>query len=181
MFISKFGGTDILNRIDEYEDLIGKKLPVQFRKFLNNYNGGETPNTSFKCNGISSDLKGFYGLGEVKYPLKRENVFESNGIFYLLVALDSFGNEILLDLQSGSVFFRDHENEGIKRLADTLCDFICACESKPINPSSVKSVEEREKDLINKGRGHIITEALRNMWRAEIKKYSSIVTEEVKL
>lgn len=43
----------------------------------------------------------------------------------------------------------------------------------------MKSVEERENDLIKRGRGNIITEELRNMWRAEIAKNSLLKLEEI--
>ena len=58
-------------------------------------------------------------------------------------------------------------------------NFCYNCNSTAISNGATKSVEEREKDLIARGRGSIITEALRDMWRDEIKKYESIRQEEV--
>lgn len=43
----------------------------------------------------------------------------------------------------------------------------------------MKSVEEREKDLIAKGHGSVIAEALQDMRRAEIEKCSNLSLEEV--
>ena len=68
MLISKFG-TISKDAISEYEDVHGIKLPEQYRYFIEKYNGGETPNTSFNLNGVSSDLKGKYGIGKIKFSI----------------------------------------------------------------------------------------------------------------
>lgn len=180
MLISKFG-TISKDIISEFEDVIGVSFPEQYRIFIEKYNGGETPNTCFNINGISSDLKGFYGLGKVKYTLDSIRAEEIKGICYLPIAIDSFGNDILIDLNEGEIFFRNHENGNIKKIESNLKGFINKCESKAINKASIKSVEEREKDLIARGRGSIITDALRDMWRVEINKYGAISQEEVVL
>ena len=91
--------------------------------------------------------------------------------------VDADGN--IVDLQSGAMFFMDHEKEDLNQLTVDLHSFIEICEGKHINPASLRTVEEREQALIEKGRGNVITEALRDMWRAEIEKYSSIKQEEV--
>lgn len=180
MLISKFGS--ISNEaISEFEDTIGVALPEQYRRFIKKYNGGETPNTSFSINGVCSDLKGFYGIGKVKYSVDSIQVEEINGICYLPIALDSFGNNILIDMNKGEVFFKDHENGSIKKIESDLKNFINKCESEVINKASIKSVEEREKELIARGRARVITEALRDMWRVEIIKYSSISQEKVEI
>ena len=178
MLISKFKKID-MNGVEEYENKISEKLPDQFRTFIIKYNGGETPNTSFKSGRESSDIKGFYGLGDVKYSLDKIVPIENNGTKYLPVALDSFGNKILIDFKNGDISFMNHENGKITELVENLKTFIDLCESTPVSKGAVKSVEERENDLIAKGRGNVITEALRDMWRAEIKKYSNLSLEEV--
>lgn len=181
MLISKFGATDVLKKLDIYETVIGKKIPDQLRKFLEQYNGGETPNTSFKCNNISSDLKALYGLGNVKYSMDAVKPVELKDNIYLPFGCDSFGNEIAMNLNTGSVVFLNHENGAVKLLTSDLRSFLNICDSKPLNPASIKSVEERERELIQKGRGYIITDALREMWKTEIKKYASIKQEEVSI
>ena len=65
------------------------------------------------------------------------------------------------------------------KIANSLKEFFNGCMSQAINRSAIKSVEERERDLIARGRGEIITDALRDMWRAEINKYCSLSQEEV--
>lgn len=98
MLISKFKGRDIDQQLQDYEDLIGNALPRQLCDFLAKYNGGETPNTSFFCNGVSSDIRGFYGLGIVKDSYNKIKVIEDKNIKYLPIAFDSFGNELLSDI-----------------------------------------------------------------------------------
>lgn len=181
MLISKFGGENIDDKIEILEDVMENNMPEQLQIFLKKYNGGETPNTKFSCNGVSSDVKGFYGVGEVKYSYDDIKALGYKGDVYLPVAFDSFGNEILISLETGIIFFRNHENGGIKKLAVDLREFIKHCESTEINLAARKSVEEREIELIKRGRGNIVTDALREMWKAEINKYASINQEEVNI
>lgn len=180
MLISKFGNTS--NKfVSEFENIMGFTFPKQYRTFIEKYNGGETPLTHFNINGISSDLKGFYGVGNVKYSLDSIQIEEINKICYLPIAMDSFGNSILIEINKGEIFFKDHENGNVTKIGSSLVDFINKCESKVVNKNSIKSVEEREQDLISCGRGDIITDSLRNMWRAEIKKNNELVQEEIVL
>lgn len=60
-----------------------------------------------------------------------------------------------------------------------LRSFIKICNSEPVSSGAVKSVEQRERELIEKGRGNIITDELRDMWRAEIAKYGAMDLENV--
>ncbi len=181
MQISKFGIANAEDAISAYEDVIGMKLPGQMILFIKKYNGGETPNTSFKCGQTSSDIKGFYGLGSVKFSLDKIKPFERNERKYLPVALDSFGNDVVIDLQTGKVAFSDHETGSITVLCEDLRSFINICNSEPVSNCAVKSVEQRERELIEKGRGNIITDALRDMWRAEIAKYGAMNLENVSI
>lgn len=179
MLISKFGGNGIPDKIEEFEDLIGKEMPNQLRDFLLKYNGGETPNTKFDNGEISSDVKVFWGMGVAQYVYSADMLFEYNENNMLSFATDSFGNAYCIDVITGEIFFSDHEKNTVKKIAEDLREFIGRCKSNGINPSSVKSVEERERDLIKRGRGVVITDALREMWRAEIAKYSLMKQEEV--
>lgn len=179
MLISKFGGKDIKVKIKSLERRIGSKIPAQLREFLINYNGGQTPNTHFFSNQISSDIKGFLGLGAVKYSYDNVEILDFQNELYLPIAVDSFGNDILIKLDSGKIYFKNHENMVLKEIAVDLKQFVKNCESEGIDPDALKSVEEREKDLIKKGYGEIITPELRKMWEAEIAKYSEMGQEEV--
>lgn len=181
MQISKFGIANAEDAISVFEDVIGMKLPEQMTLFIKKYNGGETPNTSFQCGQTSSDIKGFYGLGSVRFSLDKIKPFECKERKYLPIALDSFGNNVVIDLQTGKVAFSDHETGGITVLCDDLRSFINICNSEPVSNGAVKSVEQREKELIAKGRGNIITDALRDMWRVEIAKYGAMDLENVSI
>lgn len=179
MKISKFGITNAEEIISVYEDAIGMRLPEELSLFIKKYNGGETPNTRFKCEQISSDVKGFYGFGNVKFSLDKVKPLEYYERKYLPIALDSFGNDIVMDLQTGEVVFSDHETGNLTVLCDDLRSFISICNSEPASSNAVKSVEQRERELIDRGRGNIITDTLRDMWRAEIDKYEAMDLENV--
>ena len=181
MQISKFGIKNADDAISAYEDIIGTKLPDQMVLFIKKYNGGETPGTTFGCGKTTSSLKGFYGLGRVKYSLDNIRPFERNEKKYLPVAFDAFGNDIVMDLKTGEVAFSDHETGKIITLTEDLRGFINSCISEPVGSGAVKSVEQREKELIARGRAHIITDALRDMWRAEIAKYEAMDLENVSI
>ena len=47
-----------------------------------------------------------------------------------------------------------------------------------IQPST-ETPEEREKDLIARGRAHVITDGLREIWKKEYEKYKDMVQEKV--
>lgn len=179
MLIAKFKSDDVKDKLNEYEDILGKKLPQQYKDFILKYNGGETPNTNYRVGHTSSDVKALYGLGSVKYSLDAVKLIEKNGISYLPVGCDSFGNELLLELSHGLVYFLNHENDSVEKIADSFKMFIDLCVSEEVNASSVKSVEQREAELIKKGRGNIITDALREMWKLEIERNTSINLEIV--
>jgi hypothetical protein len=181
MFISRFNSDDIRDKIEAYEDVIATKLPNQLKEFILKYNGGLTPNTSFNANGISSDIKAMYGLGNVEYSMDSIVPIDFGGKRFLPIGCDSFGNEIVMEITTGEVLFRDHENGKVTKIFNDLKTFFADCESKGIKPSSVKSVEEREADLVKRGRGSIITDELRAMWRAEIEKNSSVNLEEISI
>lgn len=181
MLISKFGGQDIIKKAEDLEKKIGKKIPSQLYDFLVKYNGGQTINTHFSDNQVSTDVKGFFGLGEVKYSYDEAEVLSFQNEKYLPIAMSSFGDDIMINLETGKIFFKNHENAMLEEIAEDLRSFIKECESKGINPDSLKSVEEREQDLIKRGYGNIITPELRKMWRAEIDKYSAMKEEEVSI
>ena len=181
MLISKNQSSDFDDELEICADRFGISFPEELVRFLRKYNGGETPNTTFSINGISSDVKAFYGLGRVKHSYSSIKMKDHGSHRYLPIALDSFGNDIVIDVNSGKVFFNDHEMNSISPLADSIGEFISKCNSIPVNPAMGKSVEERELELIQRGRGNVISNELRKMWQAEIDKYSSLHLEQVEL
>lgn len=143
MLISKFGADNIKYKIDSYEKIIGKKLPNQLCKFLEKYNGGETPNTHFSSNNISSDIRAFYGLGEVKYSLDKVKPVVIKNDMYLPVAFDSFGNDIIINLSTGEIYFKNQENDKIKHISNNFNSFIDICESRPVNLNFIESSDDK--------------------------------------
>lgn len=187
MLISKFATENILEEISITEKLYGFEFPVDYKQFLLKYNGGYTPKTKFKINGISADIEGFFGVGNVQLNYSQISMdFMKNFIKEGLVpiAKDSFGNYIVMgicgDLES-KIFFWDHELSKKNLLTKDFFTFIHKCKSELMNEAAKKSIKEREDDLKAKGRGNIITDSLRAMWQKEIDKYEKIIQEEVRL
>jgi len=183
MLISKFDNENVSERISYYEDKFSITLPEQYKRFLLKYNGGYTPETKFKSGKLSSDVRGYYGLGDVKLSVDALSLGEWIEHSLFPIAYDSFGNYITIGISNdsyGKVFFQDHELGG---RTDLICDefntFIEKCKSDYIDERFKLSIEEREADLIARGKGANISEGLRKMWQAEIDKYADFQQEEV--
>lgn len=169
--------------VDEYEKKLGYELPSDLKDFLKKYNGGNTPNTSVRNSKVSSDVKAFYGVGlDLAYSLNKVQVIDENGIIYLTVAVDSFGNSFVIDISGNTgVFFMDHEmNRELVFVAESFKAFVKLCKSEPIKEASRKTPKEREELLLSKGKGANITDGLRKMWQDEYDKYKGMIQEEVK-
>lgn len=184
LLISKFYDStiDIKKEIQNIEMEYHIVLPNQYKDFLMRYNGGYTPKTNFRIKKVSSDLRGFLGVGNAKLNLRDIELTDWVKKNLFPIACDSFGNYILLGLgdDEGKVFFADHEKGyASKFLAQDVKDFIGCCKSEVIGDEFTQSIEEREAYLVAKGRGDIITDGLRKMWQCEIDKYKDIMQEEV--
>ena len=182
MLISKYGnGSEELLR--EFESKYGILLDGEYRKFLVKYNGGNTPNTHVRIRGCSTDLR--YLLG-INTPENIEDnlqtpVFENR--MYLPIGVDSFGNYFAIGLSEynkGKIFFCNHEGGfSFKQIADSLALFINKCKSDMVNPRARRTPEEREAELIAKGKAGNITDGLRDIWKQEYEKYKDMIQEEV--
>lgn len=183
MLISKFLNGNVEEKVINLERQYEITLPTSYRYFLYKYNGGYTPKTNFKMGKISSDLRGFYGIGDVKLSLDSIELKEWIEKKIFPIACDSFGNYIAIGLSNddvGKIYFCDHEKGNkIEYMTDNLENFIGCCKSEKISEASRRSIKEREDALIAKGRGDIITDDLRKMWQVEIDKYGSMSQEEV--
>lgn len=62
MLISKFNAENVLDNILILEKEFNIRIPKQYRQFLIKYNGGLTPDTTFRLSKISSDIEGFMAL-----------------------------------------------------------------------------------------------------------------------
>lgn len=183
MLISRFPNNNSREKIYDMEKEYNICISQQYKTFLCDYNGGETPNTTYKSEKMSTKIKGFYGFGDVTFSFDKINIsyWLKNNI--LPIACDSFGNIITIGLteeNNGKIYFCDHEKAYKNKLIEKdFKSFIIKCISGEINPKAKRSIEERESDLILKGKGANITEDLRKMWQAEIDKYGKMVQETV--
>lgn len=188
MLISKYltEGIDISDAVDTFEKENNIEIPAQYRSFLIRYNGGDTPETEFKCKKESSDVRAFYGIGKVNYsfddiPVLSDFLKKK----YLPIAKDSFGNYIVIGLSddfSGKIFFCDHEKQmRSKLLADSFADFIKSCKSGKLRPVHTRTVEEKERLMIERGDGDLITDELRQRWKETYEMYGHMHQEEVVL
>ncbi len=175
MLISKFGTA-------KREDIlaVSPAVPEELISFLEKYNGGETPETSFSIGGESSDIVAFYGVGDVKYSYANVKPIKCPGQTFLPIAFDSFGNQIVISLENGQIGFMDHEKGEIPTIiARSFSDFLKSVTSKPIDSKHLKPIEEREKELIARGKSANISDTLRTLWQDEIDRYSGFRQEEV--
>lgn len=183
MLISKFSNKNIKLKIAEMEKEYEIILPDQYKNFLVRYNGGYTPKTKFRIGSIASDIRGFYGIGNVGLSFNAIELREWSKVGLLPVACDSFGNYIVIGLSNsdaGKIYFCNHENgNNADYIAESLKVFFNYCKSEKISDASRRSIKEREKALVSRGRGDIITDELRQMWQAEINKYKNMIQEEV--
>lgn len=183
MLISKFAGENVNDKVEEMEKQYNISLPNQYKDFLYRYNGGYTPKTKFKVGIISSDIRGFYGVGNVKLSFDTIELREWIDKSFLPIATDSFGNYLVIGLENdnnGRIFFCNHEaGNKAEYIAENLNEFFKYCKSEKISEASRLSIKEREDALIARGRGSIITDALRQMWQAEIDKYENMTQEDV--
>lgn len=183
MLIAKFGTDGVSDEISKIESRYSITFPKQYKDFLLRYNGGYTPKTKFRAKGISSDIKGFYGLGAVGLSISQEMISAWIPQKLFPIACDSFGNTLFICFASDnyeSIFFGDHE-KGMKLslIANDFPSFIRACKSDKLPEAALRSIEERKAALIERGRGHIITPALIEMWQVELDKYGNMRQEEV--
>lgn len=182
MLISKFDTENIEAKVQELEEKYGITLPEQYREFLLKYNGGETPKTEFKIGKEDSDVRAFFGLGDVAYSMSEEAYLEDLVKKQLLpIATDSFGNYIAIGIEKknyGKIYFCDHER-GYKAtlLTKDLKEFVSRCKSKKIG--KILSIEEREKQVLEAGWIKEVNDGMREIWQEEIDKYSNIKQERV--
>ncbi len=190
MLISRFDNTNIEEHITLLEKQYNIVLPDEYKRFLLNYNGGMTPKTKFRINKVSSDVRGFYGLGNADKYYNFQKLIDNMNILedyiednMLPIATTVSGDDIVIGIskeENGCIFFKYHDR-GRKyiKLADTLCEFVSKCKSEKIG--HIETIEERKQRLIANGLGRRITESLIAAWQREIDKYANIHQEEFKL
>lgn len=189
MLISKFDNQSMDICLEVFEKKYSITLPEKYRKFLMKYNGGETPDTEFRINKISSDIQGFYGLGKAdKYY--NFSLLEKTGILTKLltdkmlpIAKNMFGDFIVINVGMGSIggiyfYYHDRPKKFIE-LTEDFETFIDKCKSKKIG--HIPTIQERKEYMIKLGKGNKITPEKIAGWQAEIDEYKNIHQEKVKL
>lgn len=183
--IFKFDTTNVPEEIYEFENKYNIKLPQLYKNFLVKYNGGNTPKTSFKINGISSDIRAFYGYRnadrDYNFLLLTERDYLESFIQdnYLPIATDSFGNQIVIGIgkdNEGKIFFFDSEISKYQYLTDSINDFFDKINSKKF---VVRSIEERMQGLKDSGSIIEVDDGLISLWQSEIDKYFGRKQEKV--
>ncbi|MBR4557907.1 MAG: SMI1/KNR4 family protein [Clostridiales bacterium] len=182
MLIVKYGNGSA-ELVSEFENRHGIELDEEYRCFLIKYNGGDTPNTHVGIRGCSTDLRYLFGINTEMNIEDYLQITASENKQYLPVGTDCFGNYFVIGLSDdnkGKIYFCDHEKGfSVKQIADSFKMFLSKCKSKEINPHARQTVEEREARLIANGRGAVITDGLREMWKNEYEKYKDMVQEEL--
>lgn len=187
MLISKFDTADIEEKITDLECQYKIVLPDQYKQFLYKYNGGETPETSFRLARVSSDVCGFFGLGVPNLYYQFEHyfdddeisVFVSEGIFP--IGKNSFGDLLFISIQKehlGEILFQYHDrSKNLIKLTDSFSDFVSKCKSKKIKPC--RTIEER---IAGRKAAGILDDpppvALQE-WQKEIDRYKNIRQEKL--
>ncbi len=184
MNISKQGGATWQD-VEEFERDYRVEFPSDYKEFLAKYNGGKTPKTDFRVKRIDSDIRYFFGIGNVEYSIHNEDLPEWLELGVFPIAEDSFGNYIVMDVkkQPGRVLFADHEEEfQLSPLTDSFSAFIEKCKSRKVHfELATCPIAEREASMIADGNGALITPGLRQIWQDEIDEYTGMILEKVKL
>jgi len=184
MLIAKFDTKNIESDIKAFEEKYEFSFPEEYRQLLIKYNGGKTPRSQFRINKISSNIVGFYGLGNAELNF---SFFEKIDVltdyledFVLPIGSNSFGDDIVIGIgpeNYGKVFFYYHDRQKkYIELTDSLGHFVEKCKSEKLMPT--RSIEERTASMVAKGRGELITDVLIKTWQDEIDE-SNLVQEEL--
>lgn len=156
--IVKFDNTDVSNEVRDFEQKYDLQLPDSYKKFLLKYNGGNTPKSTFKINGVSSDIRAFNGFKNATKEYNFSYLVEMNYFeellenHYLPIATDSFGNQIVITISEKSEY---------EYLAKTLEEFFANVKSKKF---VVRSIEERINGMKESGSDIEVDEELLGLW-----------------
>jgi len=112
-----------------FEVALGRKLPAAYRSFLKNGFGGQDLGRLRLLIPLglrSTYLSSFRGFGtgatDLLYGWKLSG--DRLHVYQLPIADDSFGNWILLDLNSGGIYFRDNDSHDEVKLSDNFETFV---------------------------------------------------------
>lgn len=182
MLIAKYGNGSI-EQVEEFEKKYGINLDDCYRKFLIDYNGGETPNTILKKGKVSETVRYLYGLNVEQSIEKNMIYFDWKKNNSIPIGVDDFGNYYAIGISignKGTIYFCDHERGfANKKIADSFAVFIKKCKSEPINERAKRTIEQREEEMRKNGYEHLINDQLKVVWKTEYEKYKDMIQEEV--
>lgn len=191
MLISKFDNSNINIYLDELEKKYNFIFPEEYKNFLLKYNGGKTPETEFKINGISSDIQGFYGFGNADQYYHFDCLESSGKILEWFddkmfpIATNVFNDYIMISIdededKNGKIYFYYHDRtKKYIELEQDFKTFVEKCKSKKVG--HIRTIEERKEDMIKLGKGDRITPEKIAGWQAEIDEYTRIHQEKLVL
>lgn len=187
MLISRFNNTNIDKYINDFQTKYKVIIPPEYKNFLLKYNGGKTPESKFKIGKISSDIRGFYGLGECEdnldylYLEKIHVLQDFLNDNYLPIAVNSFGDYIVIDInvdnKEGVYFYYHDRPKKYIEISENFAEFIKKCKSDKIG--KISSIEDRKERLIKNGKEANITPGLIELWQKEIDYYSNVHQEQL--
>lgn len=187
MLISKFDNSNVDICVNELEETYDIAFPKEYKRFLLKYNGGKTPETEFRMNGVLSDIQGFFGVGNAN----QDYHFDSFKKFVKMkewlndkmfpIATNIFGDYIMINIgeeNRGRIYFYYHDRSSkYIELAQDFLTFVKKCKSQKI--SHIRTIEERKNDMIKLGKGNKITSEKIAGWQAEINEHADIHQEEL--
>ncbi|WP_392551926.1 SMI1/KNR4 family protein [Orbus wheelerorum] len=178
--IFSFNTSNIIEKINRFEEQNNIKLPSLYADFLKKYNGGYTPKTSFEIDEISSDIRGFYGFEEndenYNFLLltRCDDFIDCMNNSFLPIAMDSIGNFIVIGIgehNNGEVYFLDTEMNRYNYLSSNFKNFISQINSQKF---IIRSIDERLQGMKKINSNVKVDDELLKLWQTEIDKYSKL-------
>ena len=128
MIIIKKSYSDItVVDIITFEQTFSVKLPMAYRNFLLEHNGGVPDKIYFLKNGADVVLNEFLPLKYSNLSVENYlNDFHFNHQNFIPIAEDAFGNLILLkcNTEKGIIYFWNHESTSVKHVTDSFEYFV---------------------------------------------------------
>lgn len=126
----------LINMIEVLEQKIGFNLPLDYRNFLSNHNGGQ-PEHQFLtipvCHGEAL-IDYFLGIGRPHADIQEwlEELSDDLGVGFLPIALDPGGNILIMDKSDGKIYYwdsarhfpRSSDEENAFWVADSFSDLL---------------------------------------------------------
>ena len=183
--IFRFDNTGVMEEVGEFKKKHSVCFPPEYKAFLFKYNGGDTINTYFKINKISSDIRGLYGFGNAPENFNA-SVYDHSGMIepflakgLFPIANDSLGNHILIGIgerNRGEIYFFDHEKNTAGFIINNIISFFMKIQSGEV---AISSIEDRIKK--REAKNLEVTGGLMRLWQEEIDKYSGRKQETVEV